>query len=116
MGNVSINVIPRLLMNLKGYRELSEHQSKASKQQTVFPFSNVYLIKKWCLVVLFFSIWPDKEEIYRTRLTAGGNLLENFTNVSTPTIDLTTIKVFVNSVISTLSTKYLVVDIKDCFI
>ena len=55
---------------------------------------------------------PQKTEPNRTRLTVGGNLIEFPGDVSTPTADLTTAKLVINSTISTPKAKFLIGDIK----
>ena len=55
---------------------------------------------------------PHKTEPNRTRLTVGGNIINYPGNVSTPTADTTTSKIFINSTISTPKAKYLVGDVK----
>ena len=42
------------------------------------------------------DIRPQKIETHRTRLTVGGNLIEYPGEVSTPTLELTTMKMHVN--------------------
>ena len=44
---------------------------------------------------------PQKEEQHRTRLTVGGDRIDYPGNKSTPTADLTTVKLLLNSTIST---------------
>jgi hypothetical protein len=53
-----------------------------------------------------------KEEKERTRLTVGGDQIEYPGDKSTRTAGLTTAKTLLNSVISTLGAKFLVIDIK----
>ena len=47
------------------------------------------------------SIQHDKEDTYHTRLTTSDNLLENNMDVITSIVDLTSVKLFTNSVITT---------------
>lgn len=47
------------------------------------------------------DIKPNKQETHRTRLTVGGNRLEYFVATYNPTADITTIKILLNSIIST---------------
>ena len=54
---------------------------------------------------------PYKEELFRTRLTVGGDKLQYTGETSTPTADLTTIKIFFNHVLSTPNAKFLTCDI-----
>jgi hypothetical protein len=44
---------------------------------------------------------PHKAETKRVRLTVGGNLVQYPDKVSTPTVNLSTVKMLLNSVIST---------------
>ena len=53
-----------------------------------------------------------KTEIDRTRLTAGGNMIDYTGEVSTPTSDLTTMKLHVNSAISDVKLRYICMDVK----
>ena len=46
------------------------------------------------------DIRPKKRETHRTILTAGGNLIDYPGEVSPPTSDLTTMKLYINSAIS----------------
>jgi hypothetical protein len=62
------------------------------------------------------DIKNNKEEKERTRLTVGGNQLEYPGDKSTRTAGLTTVKILINSVISTLRAKFLVIDIKNFYL
>jgi hypothetical protein len=55
---------------------------------------------------------PQKEDPYRIRITAGGNLITYKTSPSVCKADLDTAKLHWNSVISMPGTKYLCLDIK----
>jgi hypothetical protein len=57
------------------------------------------------------DIKDHKEEKERTRLTVGGDQIEYPGDKSTRTTGLTTAKILINSVISTLGAKFLVIDI-----
>ena len=59
---------------------------------------------------------PQKEEINRTRLTVGGNLIDYPGDVSTPTADTTTAKIIINSTISTPGAKFMCGDIKNFYL
>ncbi len=54
---------------------------------------------------------PQKEEKHRVRLTVGGNQIDYPCNKSTPTADLTTAKLLINSTISTPGAKFLGIDL-----
>jgi hypothetical protein len=62
------------------------------------------------------DIKDHKEEKERTRLTVGGDQIEYPGNKSTRTAGLTTAKILINSVISTLGSKFLVIDINNFFL
>ncbi len=55
---------------------------------------------------------PHKEDPYRIRITAGGNLVTFKGNASVQTADLDTAKMHWNSVISTKKASYMCLDIK----
>jgi hypothetical protein len=54
---------------------------------------------------------PNKEEIYCTGLTAGGDPINYTDNVSTHTADMTLFKCLMNSIISTPGVQCIMVDI-----
>ena len=58
----------------------------------------------------------QKEEIYRTRLTVGGNLIDFPGNTSTPTADLLAAKLLINSTISTPGAVFLVIDLANFYL
>jgi hypothetical protein len=62
------------------------------------------------------DIKDHKEEKERTRLTVGGDQIEYPGDKSTRTAGLTTAKNLVNSVISTLGAKFLVIDINNFYL
>ena len=57
------------------------------------------------------NIQPQKTETHRTRLTAGGNLIYYPGEVSTPTSDLITIKLHINSAILDVKSRYICMDV-----
>ena len=59
---------------------------------------------------------PQKEEVHRTRLTVGGNLIHYPGNVSTPACGLTSAKILFNSVVSTPGAKFCTADIKNFYL
>jgi hypothetical protein len=61
-------------------------------------------------------IKDHKEEKERTRLSVGGDQIEYPGDKSTRTAGLTTAKILINSVISTMGTKFLVIDIKKIYL
>lgn len=59
---------------------------------------------------------PQKDDPYCTRLTIGGDRIEYPWDVSTPTADLITSKIHINSVISTVGAKFMTADIKNFYL
>lgn len=59
---------------------------------------------------------PEKDDPYRIRWTAGGNLVYYDGNTSTKTADLTTVKILANSVISTPDARFATIDLKDFYL
>jgi hypothetical protein len=55
---------------------------------------------------------PQKEDPHRIRITAGGNLIDYDGNASICTVNLNTVKLHWNSVISTENARYMCLDIK----
>jgi len=56
------------------------------------------------------------DEPNRTRLVAGGNRVHYPGDAGTPTTDLLTIKLLINSIISTAGAKFMTIDIKDFYL
>ena len=59
---------------------------------------------------------PKKDDPYRTRLTVGGDRLHYPGDCGTPTVDLLTVKLLLNSVISTAGARFMTIDIKDFYL
>ena len=59
---------------------------------------------------------PEKSDPYQTRITFGGNLIAYPGDCGTPTVDLLTVKLLINSIISTLGAKFMTIDIKDFYL
>lgn len=62
------------------------------------------------------SLRPQKSEVERTRLTVGGNLIQYTGRTSSPTADLTTFKLQVNSTLSTPGAKNVCADISNFYL
>jgi hypothetical protein len=56
------------------------------------------------------------DEPNRTRLVAGGDRVLYPSNTSTPTANLLTVKIVINSIISTAGPKFMTMDIKDFYL
>ena len=62
------------------------------------------------------NVRPQKSKVNRTRLTYGGSNLVVPMDCGTPTADLITIKLLLNSVVSTKGAKFMCIDIKDFYL
>ena len=62
------------------------------------------------------SINPHKAETHRVRLTYGGDRSDYDDLVSTPTVDITTVKLHFNSIISTPGAKHMTLDLKNFYL
>ncbi len=56
---------------------------------------------------------PEKANPYHSRLTIGGNRVNYPGDYGTPTINLLTVKLLLNSVVSTPGAKFMTINIKD---
>ena len=59
---------------------------------------------------------PEKDDPNRVRITVGGNKINYPGDVGTPTADLLTVKLLLNSVISTKGAKFMTLDIKNFYL
>ena len=57
-------------------------------------------------------IRPQKKYTHRTRLTAGENIIDYPGEIRTPTLDLTTMKLHVDSSISDVKSRYMFMNVK----
>ena len=71
--------------------------------------------KKVTYARLVASLRPNKTETHRVRVTVGGDRLDYSGITSTKTAGLSTVKIHLNSVISTPQARYLTLDIKDYY-
>ena len=62
------------------------------------------------------NVRPEKADPNRTRLTAGGNLINHPGDCGTPTADLLTVKMLLNSIVSTPGAKFMGIDIKNFYL
>ena len=58
----------------------------------------------------------SKKDKYHTRITMGGNLINYPGDCGTPTADLLTVKLLLNSIIFTSTAKFMSIDIKDFYL
>ena len=61
-------------------------------------------------------IRSQKNETHRIRITISRNLLDYQDNTKTPTADLITMKLLLNSILSTPSTKFMTIDFKNFYL
>jgi hypothetical protein len=59
---------------------------------------------------------PHKKEKERVRLTVGGTILDYSGDVATSTADITTLKILINSTLSTEKAAMMMMDIKNCYL
>ena len=59
---------------------------------------------------------PDRTDPYRTRLTVGGDTVNCPGDCGTPTVDLTTVKLVLNIIVSTLNANFMTIDVKDFYL
>ena len=62
------------------------------------------------------DFWEGKDEENQTRLTVGGDRINYPGETQTPTADLLTIKLLLNSVISTKGAEFMTIDIKNFYL
>eukprot|EP00804_Cyclotella_cryptica_P008217 CCRYP_015150-RC/>CCRYP_015150-RC protein AED:0.40 eAED:0.40 QI:0/0/0/1/0/0/2/0/208 len=59
---------------------------------------------------------PEKDDPHRIRLTVGGNRINFPGDCGTPTANMLTTKVLLNSVVSTVGARFMTIDIKDFYL
>ena len=59
---------------------------------------------------------PEKDDPNQTRLTVGGNWIVHHGNVSTPAVKMMTVKMHLNSMISTKGVQYCTFNLKDFYL
>jgi hypothetical protein len=62
------------------------------------------------------TYWPEKDNPNRMRLTVGGIQIVCLFDVSTPMVEMMTVKMHLNSVISTKGVHYCTIDLKDFYL
>ena len=62
------------------------------------------------------EVKPNKEEINRTRITIGGNTINYFGDCGTKTASLETIKLVINSTLSTPGAEYMTMDLSNFYL
>ena len=72
--------------------------------------------KKVTYARIVVDVRPEKAEPNRTRITAGGDKLDYFGDVSTETASLETAKILFNSIVSTPGAKFMTMDISNMYL
>jgi hypothetical protein len=92
--------------------------NRVQKTDTIFfiPYEDVSSDRTITYGRIVVDIRPQKEEQERTRLTAGGNLIDYPGDCSTKTAGLTTAKLLFNSTISTPQARVMCLDVKNFYL
>jgi hypothetical protein len=111
-------LITKLRYKIKWMRSTANEINRLYNTNTIrfIRISNIPKGRKVTYGSFVVEIRDHKEEKERTRLTVGGNQIEYPGDKSTRTAGLTTAKILINSVISTLGAKFLVIDIKKIYL
>jgi hypothetical protein len=111
-------LITKLRYKIKWMRSTANEINRLYNTNTIrfISRSNIPKGRKVTYVLFVLDIKDHKEEKERTRLTVGGDQIEYPGDKSTRTAGLTTAKILINSVISTLGAKFLVIDIKKIYL
>jgi hypothetical protein len=107
-------LITKLRYKIKWMRSTANEINRLYNTNTIrfIRRSNIPKGRKLTYGSFVVDIKDHREEKERTRLTLGGDQIEYPGDKSTRTAGLTTAKILINSVISTLGAKFLVIDIK----
>jgi len=71
-------------------------------------------LSSYCRVVCAYN--PNKADPYRVRFTYSGDKSDYPYETSTPTVDISTVKLHLNSVISTPGARYMTLDLKNFYL
>jgi hypothetical protein len=80
------------------------------------PFQNIPKGKKATYLRIVAAYRPEKPNPRRVRFTVGGDRIEYDGDVSTKTADMTTVKILLNSTISTPGARFMTGDLKDFYL
>jgi hypothetical protein len=111
-------LITKLKYKIKWMRSTANEINRLYNTNTIrfIQRSNIPKRRKVTYGSFVMDIKDHKEEKERTRLNVGGDQIEYPGYKSTQTAGLTTAKILINSVISTLGAKFLVIDINNFFL
>jgi hypothetical protein len=107
----------RCCSGLKQQRSVSEQIAGNDTMFFILP-SRVPAGRKVTYAAFVCTMRPGKAELYRIRMTVGGDRLDAFQDVRSPAVGLTDAKIHFNSVISDArrGARYCTADIKDFFL
>jgi len=103
--------IGRLAQGLPGVVEGTDTMEFINKHEV--PFDR---LKDTTYARIVCNVRPEKKDPYRCRITVGGNLINYPGDCGTPTADLLTVKLLLNSVISTRGGKFMTLDISNFYL
>jgi hypothetical protein len=111
-------LITKLRYRIKWMRSMANEINRLYNTNTIrfIQRSNIPQGRKVTYGSFVVDIKDHKEEKERTRLTVGGDQIEYPGDKANRTAGLTTAKILINSVISTLGAKFLVIDIKNFYL
>jgi hypothetical protein len=111
-------LITKLKYRIKGMRSTANEINRLYITTTIrfIQRSNIPKGRKVTYGSFVVDIKDHKEEKERTRLTVGGDQIEYPGDNSTRTAGLTTAKILISSVISTLGATFLVIDISNFYL
>jgi hypothetical protein len=111
-------LITKLRYKIKWMRSTANEINRLYNTNTIqfIRRSNIPKGRKVTYGLFVVDVKDHKEEKERTRLTVGGYQIEYTGDKSTRTAGLTTAKILINNVISTLGAKFLVIDIKNFYL
>ena len=98
----------------KALTRLRRHER--NKNGIVIPHYKVTAGRKVTYMTIVCTHKPSKSDPERVRLCVGGDMLEYHGNIRTLKADLTTVKILINSTISTKSAKFTTMDIKNFYL
>ena len=105
------NEIGRLAQGLKGRVEGTNTICFINKNE--FP-QDQWKDVTYCRICANYR--PEKEYPYRIRITIGGDRINYNEDCGTPTLDLLTVKLLLNSIVSTPGAKLFTMDIKNFYL
>jgi hypothetical protein len=92
------------------------HMPSGTNTMFFIPVTSIPKGKKPTYLRIVAALRPEKPNPRRVRFTVGGDRIQYDGDVSTKTADLTTVKILLNSVISTPDARFMTVDLKDFYL